>query len=877
MAPILDPRLPRPVPRVLLDAVKAALAAVLLVSVSRAAFAEGVPSPDAFLGFHVGADRTLADWTQMTAYLQRLAETSPRVRVEEVGKTTDGRPFLVVTITSEANMARLEEIRRDNLRLADPRGLKPAEAEALIARGRTIVALNHGIHSSEVGTTQAALLTAYRLATAEDEETRAVRDRTVVVMLPSHNPDGTQKVTEWYRASLGKAWEGGALPFLYQRYTGHDNNRDWYMFTQVESRLTTASVYDRWRPQIVHDVHQMGTRAARLFVPPYVDPWEPNVDPVLVAAVNALGTHVASRLTTAGREGIVVHAIYDAWTPARAYPHTHGAVRLLTEAASARMATPVEVKADKLEPGIGYDPRVRSWNFPDPWPGGTWRLADIVGYLVDANMAVVAHAASNREHWLRTMYEANRRASERTAPYAFVIPADQKDPLAAAAMLTALRIGAVEIHRARSGFEAGGRRFAKGSHVVLMQQPFSGFAKQLLERQHYPDLRAFPGAPPQRPYDVTAHTLPLLMGVDVVEVASKLDADLDLVDAVTAPPGRIERGGGRWLAFGHRTGELVALGRLLRDGVPVRWATAGFRDGKREWPAGTLLAPASARAKVAAAAVELGLTVQPVARVPPSSLTLAAPRVGLYQSWVAPIDEGWTRFVFERQMGVAYETLHDADIRAGALRARFDAIVLPDQPPAQILNGHAKGTLPPEYTGGLGKEGVAALRAFAEADGTLIALGTASTFAIDELALPVTDVLAPFHAAERDPATDLETTGRVDDDFYSPGAILSVNVDAASPLAHGLGATVPVWFESSPAFDLRAGTAVARYPNTNPLLSGWLMGDERLRGRAALADIPKGRGRVVLFGFRPQYRAQSWATYVPLLNAIYLSAATVSR
>ena len=855
----------------------AAATLALVLGLSPSAGAEGVPSPDEFLGFHIGADRRLADWTQIVAYFHRLAETSPRVKVEEVGKTTDGLPFLLVTITSEANMARLEEIRRDNLRLADPRGLPPAEAEGLIARGKAIVALNHGIHSTEVGATQAALVTAYRLVTAEDEETREVRDRAVVLMLPSHNPDGTQRVTEWYRASIGKPWEGGAVPFLYQRYTGHDNNRDWYMFTQVESRLTTEFLYDRWRPQVVHDVHQMGARGARLFAPPYVDPWEPNVDPALIAAVNDLGSHVAARLTSEGRSGVVIHAIYDAWSPARAYPHTHGAVRILTEAAGALMATPMEVKPEQLEPGIGYDPRVRSWNFPDPWPGGTWRLADVVDYQVAANLAVVSHAAAHRAQWLRTMYEADRRAAARTTPFAFVLPAEQKDPLAAAALLTALRTGAVEVHRAKAAFEAGGRRFGEGSQVVLMQQPFSSFAKSLLERQRYPDMRPFTGAPVQRPYDVTAHTLPLLMGVEVVEIVARFAAELEPVDRVAVAPGRIEKGAGRFLAFGHRTGDLVALGRLLRAGVPVRWAMGPFRDRERAFPAGTLLAPASARAALRSLAGELGLVARPVGRLPASAVLLRAPRVGLYQSWVPAIDEGWTRFVFEHQADVEYRTLHDADVRAGGLRARFDVIVVPDQAATQILAGHAAGAMPPEYTGGIGKEGAAALRAFVEEGGTLVTLDSASDLAIDELALPVTDVLAPFNAPGRDASTDLETSGREGDPFYSPGALLSVEVDPAQPLGHGLDPTTPVWVESSPAFDVRGGRVVARFPDADPLLSGWLLGQERLHGRAALAEVPLGRGRVVLFGFRPQYRAQSWATYVPLLNAIYLSAAAPAR
>ena len=838
------------------------VAAALVLSLAARAAAAAVPSPDEFLGFTVGADRTLADWTQIAAYFHALDAASPRVAVREIGRTTDDRPFLLVAITSEANMERLEAIRADNLRLADPRTLAEGEAERLIARGRAVVAMNYGIHSTEVGTTQAAMIAAHRLATAEDEQTRAIRDRAVVLVLPSHNPDGTQTVTEWYRRSVGTPWEGAAPPFLYQRYAGHDNNRDWYMFTLQESRVTAAGLYDAWRPQVVHDVHEMGSRGARMFLPPYLDPWEPNVDPAIVAAANGIGADVAARLTVAGRPGIAINAIYDAWSPSRAYPHSHGGVRVLSETASAKMASPIEVKPTELEAGQGYDARRRSWNFPLPWPGGTWRLADVVDYQVAASLAVAAHAADHREHWLRTMHGAAVRAISREAPFAFVFPAAQADPLAAATLLRVLRTGAVEVHRARAPFDAAGRRFEAGSHVVLLRQPFGAFAKQLLERQRYPDLRAVEGAPPQKPYDVTAHTLPLLMGVDVFEIGVGFEADLEPVDVPAPARGRVERGGGPYLAFGHRTGDMVALGRLLEAGIEVRWATAPFEDRRRSFPAGTLLAPASARSSLAAFAAELGLVFRPVSRVPPS-LALRAPRVGVYQSWLAPMDEGWTRYVFERQAPLAYRTLHDADIRAGRLRDTLDAIVLPDQEARQILAGHAAGSMPPEYVGGIGKEGVAALRAFVEGGGTLVALDTASDLPIAELGLPVTYALAP--------------PGSSGTGFYCPGAILAVEADPAHPLAHGMPREAAIWFESSPAFDVKGGRAVLRYTSADPLLSGWLLGGERLFGRAALVDVPLGKGRVVLFGFRPQYRGQSWATYVPLLNALYLSAAAPAR
>jgi hypothetical protein len=826
----------------------------------RAAQSAEPPSPDSFLGFHIGEDRKLADWTQAVAYLKALAATSPRVRVEDVGKTTEGRPFLVVTITSEANMRHLEEIRLANQRLADPRGLADADADRLVASGKTIVALNHGIHSDEVAASQTALETAYWLATAQDAATRQILDETVILMLPSHNPDGMQRVTEWYRRTLGTPFEGEDPPFLYQKYTGHDNNRDWYMFTQAETRLTVSHLYDRWHPQIVHDLHQMGTKGARIFLPPYLDPWEPNVDPALRAAVTALGSHIAALLTAEGKAGAVTQGIYDAWSPSRAYPHTHGGIRLLSECASVRLATPIEVPFADLGAGSGYDAKRSSWNFPLPWAGGHWTLRDIVDYQLSATRALLEHAARHRDFWLRNFLDVNRRAVARSKPYAFVVPAAQRDPLATTRLLQTLRIGGVEVQRATAAFDALGQTFPVGSHVVLMTQPASGFAKAVLERQEYPDLRQYPGGPPLRPYDATAQTLPLLMGVDVRTVDAPLAADLVLDGEISVNAGAVE-GRGRWLALGHSTGDMNALGRLLRRGVPMRWAVEPFGDRGQRFEAGTLLAPWGARDLLLGLAHEIGVSARAVDATPPS-LLVRKPRVGLYQSWVPSSDEGWTRFVFEHDMGVDYETVHDADVRKGGLVTRFDAIILPDQSPKEIVEGNPPGRLPEEYTDGMGEEGVQQLRMFVGDGGTLIALNGAARLPVEDFGLGVKDAL-PAKAERR--AAD---PGGV----YAPGAILRVAVEGGSPLAHGLGPSQSIWFEASPAFEISGPGTVARYADENPLLSGWLLGGEHLKGKAALAEVRLGKGRVVLFGFKPQYRAQSWGTYVALLNAIYTSA-----
>jgi hypothetical protein len=844
----------------------AAAALLLCLPALSPAAAPAVPRPQDVLGFEVGAEGKLAPWPTVQGYFEALDAASGRVRAEVVGRTTEGRPFLRVILTSEANMGRLEEIRRDNLRLADPRGLSDAEAAALVERGKVVVGHFHGLHSTEVAATLTAVQLAYELATTSDPLLLEVLDRTVIVMLPSHNPDGLDLVVDWHERTAGTSWQGTGPPQLYHRYTGHDNNRDWYMFTQQETRLTVEHVYRPWAPQLVHDLHQMSARGPRLFVPPYLDPWEPNVDPALQGALNAVGAHLASRLADGGHAGVVTQALFDAWTPARAFPHTHGGVRVLSETASAALAYPITLAPADLEPGRNYRPGERTWNQPLPWTGGTWRLRDAVDLQLAVSRALLEHAARDRRAWLQRFLDVNRRAVARTRPAAFVVGGPEDDPVAVVRLVESLRWGGVEVARAGAAFEVDGHHFGKGAFVVPMQQPASGFAKAVLERQDYPDLRAEDGTP-LKPYDVTAHTLPLLLGVEAVEVASLPAVALEAVVELRPrlDPGAV-KGRGPWLAWPHSLGGVQAAIRLLASGVDVRWSRSPFESGGTTWPAGTLLAPGSARARLGALAAELGLQVRGV-KAPANAWRLRAPRVGVYQGFVPSMDEGWTRYVFDQQVGLRYTTLGDAAVRAGRLAETLDVIVLPDQSAESIVKGHAEGTMPPGTTGGLGAEGVAALREFVTQGGTLVTLNEASRFALRELGLPVDDRLA-------EPASPPAAPGPVAPQVYCPGAILLARADVAHPLAHGVPESLPVWFESSPAFDLRPGArAVVTWASADPLLSGWLLGGDALAGSAALVEAPVGKGRVVLFGFRPQYRAQSFATYVPLLNALLLAAA----
>jgi hypothetical protein len=823
--------------------------------------ASKIVSPREHFGFELGEDRKLADWKQLADYFHLLGRQSDRVKVQELGKTTDGRPFLLVTISAPRNLARLEEYRQIQLRLSDPRITAELAAQKLIAQGKTILAITCNIHSTEIASSQTAAEFAWRLATSDSPKAREILENTIILLVPSLNPDGQQLVVDWYNKYLGTPYEGTAPVTLYHKYVGHDNNRDWYSFTQIETRLTVEKVLNAWRPQIVYDVHQQGSNGARIFLPPWIDPIDPNIDPLLVQSMNALGANAATDLTAAGKTGVQHNGTYDLWSPARHYMLYHGGLRILSESASVRIATPIDVPASRLASARGGEDFSRSsWNFAEPWPGGTWRLKDIVEYQLIVFNSIAEHAARYRERYLRNFYQIGKNiVSRKDWPYAFVLPAEQKDPHTTARLLETLQFGLVEVEKAAEPFEADGKRFSAGSYVVRLQQPYGGWAKTLLERQVYPDLRLYPGGPPKRPYDVTAQTLPLLFDVYVDTVKSPFSAGklakVDAIPKLTGSVADVASAAGYRIAA-RTNSEILALFDLLAQGAQVRRNAQGAY----------VTAPPSI---VNAVARSRGIQVSAVTEAPfQGGLVLKAPRVGLYRGFAQSLDEGWTRWIFENAK-LPYQTVTEADIQKGDLNSRYDAIILPDQPARAILKGNAAGrgggdeesggSVPPEFVGGIGDDGLAKLKEFARQGGAIISLNKASLL-----------VTANFEGAPKD-----ALGGVAEKDFYCPGSILRVSLDTTNPIAYGADSESPIFFERSPAFtDVAGAKVVARYTADEPLLSGWLLGGSKLKGASALTEVQVGRGRVILFGFRPQYRAQSEVTYKLLFNSLLYASAS---
>jgi hypothetical protein len=829
-----------------------------------------IRSPQDVLGYVPGEARKLPSWGQVVGYFRSLAAASDRVIFEELGPATEGQPFVALAIAAPETLANLDHYRDIQRRLADPRGTSPDQAEVLIAEGKTVVLLTCSIHSTEVGSTLMALSLAHELATGDDEQTRTILDNVILLLVPSLNPDGWQLVYEWYTKTLDTPHEGTAPPTLYHTYCGHDNNRDWFMFTQQETRYAIEWLHNRWHPQIVFDQHQMGSEGARFFVPPYIDPYDPNVDPILQQEINQLGYAMVADLTAAGKTGVATAIIFDAFSPSRAYQHYHGGVRILSEAASARICTPITIPKENLREARGFNPRLPSTNHPLPWPGGEWTIADIVAYERVATYALLNNAARGRDRWLRNFYLVHKAATERASPHAFVLPPGQRDPGAADELLQALQFGGVEIERATTPFMADGVRYDAGARVIRLAQPYGPFAKTLLETQHYPDLRLYPGGPPKPPYDITAQTLGLQFGVETVQIEHPFEAQLapETPEALAATPARITGSGGASTTVGivgaESNASARAINALLADGTArvARLAVELSNEGEVFGP-GSYLVEGLDAAALAQLAGEYGLRLG-LARGD-AALTerraLHRPRVGLYRSYRPNgMDEGWTRFILERY-GFDFATLRDHEVRQGGLHERFDCIILAHQGAKDILDGNSVREYPAEFSGGIGEQGAAHLRRFVEEGGTLVALDAACELAIEHLYLPVTNALAAIKS----------------DQFYAPGALFRIIVDPDHPLGWGFERDVAALYLNGPAFDLGSAAgreqpvAVARYPLSSPLLSGWVLGPGHIAGKAAIVEAPVGRGRAILFGFRPQFRAQMRGTYRLLFNAIYRS------
>jgi hypothetical protein len=844
-----------------------------------------IPSPEQFFGFRIGTDRKLARYDKIVAYFQKVAAGSDRIRFRNLGLTTGGNPFVMLEISSPSTIRNLERYKTLEQKLYFQAGLPTAEQRDQIFReGKAVVLITNNIHSTEIGSSQTAIELAYRLATEDSPVVRKILDNVIFLLTPSVNPDGQIMVTDWYNKYLGTPQEGTSPPFLYHVYAGHDNNRDMFLFSQKETQMMAQVLWHDWFPAIWLDQHQQGNAGARMFTMPATDPINPNVHPLIYRLNTIFGQMQAAALEAAGKDGIMHNSTYTSfWEGAMAWTGWwHNEVGLLTEAASARIATPVVQQfATADRPGIkvaliGPDPASLSpdlplppprdvtprSDYPRPWLGGTWGLRDIVDYELISTMALLESAADYRETLLRQIYDINLNTVEagrkgaigfgdKEPEYGVIIPiAGQQDQNEVIELVEKLRTAGVEVYRSRQEFKANGLSWAAGTYVVPFTQVFARYAKDLLEVQTYPAALPAVGSTVDAPYDVSAWSLGMQFGVKTVFAHEPLPESfaLDSVNTRTNYVLTAEKNGAI-IRFPYAGAEsAVVVNRLLKNDARVSMlnSTIQVQATPQAWTAATR---------------GFDVTMKNTAAAAGFGTPLHQPRVGLYQSWTANIDEGWTRWIFERYE-FPYTTLHNADVQGGGLRAKFDAIVLPDQTARSLLEGQSSASIPAEYRGGLGDRGWLRLREFVDQGGTLIALGDASNLLVERMPLPVRELKRTVLLDQHD----------------GPGTILNLQVDTTLALGWGMAPETFGFYTNSPFFQLTDGftsqkaRVVARYPNMGVVASGWMRGEEFMLGRAAVVAVETNPGKVVLFGIRPQHRAQSHATLPLLFNSLYWSA-----
>ncbi|HEX6974770.1 MAG TPA: M14 metallopeptidase family protein [Vicinamibacterales bacterium] len=878
------------------------LALLLFAPTHPAAQGRPVPSPASVFGFEPGADYKLANYDQSIEYFRKLAAASPLVKLVEAGKTSGGRPMYFALISSVANLARIDRLREIALRLAHPGSMTEAEARALAREGKAFVHIDGGLHATEVAGGQHTPLLAYDLVRhANEPDTKAMLDNVVLMLWPTINPDGQQMVADWYMKNVGTPYELSGVPGLYQAYVGHDNNRDAYMLNMIESRVIEHA-WRQWEPQIVYVHHQTGPFPTRIWLPPFSEPVGTDAPYLMSREVNMIGMAIAKGLDERGQVGAThMGTAFDAWYPGYIdyAPNFKNVAAFWTETALYQYATPREYTIDDF-PANMRDLRPRSL-YSSPWKPGWWRLRDAVDYMETASISVIEYAAKYKDSLLLNRYKASVAQIARgkaDPPFAYVVPQDQADPVAAVELLRRLAFGGVRVSQLTEAATIDGATYPAGTWIVPTDQEFAAMAREVLDIQTYPDLRQYPGGPPERPYDAAGWTLPLQMGVKVVAAKTPIADDVrgrmkvlgrtvdpklrptaydaapasdaavfdsvpgagfdtnSAAAAIAPPPGKVTGSGPALAVMASQNNAYRAVNRAWKQGATVRASGDRF------------VIEGLDRAAQDALVSSLALVAE---RVEPSGSPLKKPRIGVYEPWGGSMDAGWSRWVLE-QYGFEFVTLRPEDF-ATPLGSKVDVVLLADDAriPLEGAGGGRGGpstgsgqggrggpqrATRPEYADTVSADDIRAFGQFVRAGGTVVCLNNASSFAIQQLKLPVKNAVAGLRPEE----------------FFLRGSIVQVTVDQSSPVMAGSAAETAVFADSSPVFETLdgfKGATIARYkPAGSPLLSGYLIGEKYLNGKAAALDVQLDAGHVILLGFRPEWRGQPFGTFKILFNSL---------
>jgi hypothetical protein len=888
-----------------------------------------VPAPESVFGFKAGADNKLATYEQSIAYFRKLAASSKYLQLMEAGKTTLGRTIYFALISDPKNLAKIDRYREIAQLLAHPEGISDEQAHKLAMEGKAFVHLDGGCHATEVAGAQMMPQLAFDLLSrTEDHRIKEILDNDIVMVWPTMNPDGQQMVAEWYMKNFGTPYENTGLPRLYQEYVGHDNNRDAYMINMVESRVM-EHFWRQWEPHIIYVFHQTAPFPTRIWLPPFSEPVGFDAPYLMSREVNMIGMAIAQGLEERGQVGAThMGTSFDAWYPGYVdyAPIFKNIPAFWTETAG-NIMTPREYTINDI-PQNFRDLRPQSL-YSSPWSGGWWHLGDAVAYDETAAISTLAYAAKYKESLLYNRYQAGRdqiARGKKEAPFAYIIPQDQRDPVAAVELLRRLAFSGVRVSQLMSPVTLDNATYPAGTWVVPTDQEFAAFAREVLNVQKYPDLRQYPGGPPLRPYDAAGWTLPLQMGVRCIAASTPLTNEMrakmkllgtkpdpklkptpynmavindpapfdsapgigfnsnSTAAAIVPPPGKVIGSGPALAVDPAQNNAYRAINRAWKQGGSVQFVSGGqsryLITGLSE----------SAQSELVNS---LALVAE---RTAASGTPLKKPRIGLFQPWTGSMDEGWTRWTIE-QYGFEFISLHPEDFH-GSLRDRVEVVILADDAripvagsggrgdaggrgagmaqaggrgqavaagtaaqagaAAQAAGGRGGGAgraVRPEYAYNLTEEDLQGFEQFIRGGGTLVCFNSAYRFAVQQFKLPVKNAVE----------------GLRPEDFFLRGSLVEVITDATHPVMAGMPEKAAVFVDGSPVFDTLEGfkgKILAKYQETgSPLLSGYLIGEKYLQGKAAALDVELDKGHVILFGFRPQWRGQPFGTFKVVFNS----------
>jgi hypothetical protein len=903
----------------------------------------GIPSPKDVLGHHIGAPATLTYYADILKYYRALAAATPRVKVETIGKSDEDRELVVVWVSSDENMRTLQR-NRDNLaKIADPRGLSPDQIKQLIAATKPHYHLMGGLHSGETGPSEMLMELVYRLATETSPLISQIRDNVIVSVTPVADADGRDRNVDWFYRGLETAAAapagagtgaatpggggGGGLPY-WGKYVFHDNNRD-INLSQVSMRAL-ADWYFTAHPPIMHDLHEA---QALMYTYSGGAPQNPNLDPILFAELPWFSNFELAQMTKWGMPGVYTHAFMDGWSPGYlgSVAYNHNGMMRMYETQSGREggaggrgagqggrgvdpATPAEpgrgarggeaqtatdaASADTGARGRGPSvPTGRGGGQPREWyrglpvpPGAvaTFSRRNNTNYMETGVLSALQLTASFPNLVVENFYQKTKNSIEsgkKDAPYGFVIP-QQRDMTRAAELVNILRLQRIEVGLSTGQINLADATFPAGSYVIKRDQPYGRLAKNLLEKQRYPD-------PELRTYDDSGWTMGLAMMVDVKEVNDKAILDVTTTPVETAiVKGKVTGNGTAALAVAHLgSTNMIALRYKLRN-ASVKIAEKAFTSDGMEFPAGSFVIVAPGEMAASRNTIEqLGLTGAAVGSTPSVAMHDAdVPRIAMYSSWSGNDTQeiGWVRFTFDK-FGIPYDLIYKERLRKGNLRADYDVLLMPNQNVSRqsVFQPSAARAVPylkdtkykflgmygesPDITGGMGGEGVDAVAKFLDAGGTLIAMGNAVRFAT-ELGL----------------ARTVDASATTSRDFYAPRPLVNAEVLRPDhPVFYGYpDRLVPTKYQNGPLLTVATpdqSAVLARYVGgDSAVLSGLMKGADEIRQRPMVVDIAggyTGKGRVILFANNPIYRWQNHGEFNMVFNALmnWNDAGSVSR